>query len=318
MEDDRNTQYQQSGEGQEEMPPADQVEVKERGLLDTLLGRKKAPAEDQENKQEEALVSGMEDVKVSEPEKHHEVQEDHEGGEKKESLLAKLHRTGSSSVSSETCTIHVLVAFFCAPMNPAFIWSSVQSSDEEEEVIDENGEVVKRKKKKKGLKEKLPGHKDHDVDGQHKPYTPAPVPTYQEEEHEPYVPTPAVEPHAYKEDDDHKAYIPAPKSEEPVTTTHVHHLDNATVVQKVEETPEKGLLDKIKEKLPGGHKKPEDDAAAPAPHAEDVSSPDGQDKEKKQGLLGKIMDKIPGYNKTPAEEEHNMTSAAGEHKTSSS
>jgi hypothetical protein len=288
MEDDRNTQYQQSGEGQEEMPPADQVEVKERGLLDTLLGRKKAPAEDQENKQEEALVSGMEDVKVSEPEKHHEVQEDHEGGEKKESLLAKLHRTGSSS-----------------------------SSDEEEEVIDENGEVVKRKKKK-GLKEKLPGHKDHDVDGQHKPYTPAPVPTYQEEEHEPYVPTPAVEPHAYKEDDDHKAYIPAPKSEEPVTTTHVHHLDNATVVQKVEETPEKGLLDKIKEKLPGGHKKPEDDAAAPAPHAEDVSSPDGQDKEKKQGLLGKIMDKIPGYNKTPAEEEHNMTSAAGEHKTSSS
>jgi hypothetical protein len=292
MEDERNTQYHQSGEGQE-MPLADQVEVKERGLLDTLLGRKKTPAEDQEKQQEEALVSGMDNVKVSEPEKHHEVEkEEHEGGEKKESFLAKLHRTGSSSSSS---------------------------SDEEEEVIDENGEVVKRKKKKglkEKIKEKLPGHKDHDVDGEHKSYTPAPVPAYQEAEHKPYVPPPAVEAHAYKEDDDHKAYIPAPKPE-PVTTTHVHHDDNATVVQKVEETPEKGLLDKIKEKLPGGHKKPED-AAAPAPHAEDVSSPDGKDKEKKQGLLGKIMDKIPGYNKTPAEEDHKTSSAAGEHKTSSS
>jgi hypothetical protein len=94
MEGERNTttQYRQSGESQE-LPPADQVEVKERGLLDTLLGRKKAPAEDQEN-QEEALVSAMENVNVSEPETKHEG-----GGEKKESLLAKLHRTGSGSSS---------------------------------------------------------------------------------------------------------------------------------------------------------------------------------------------------------------------------
>jgi hypothetical protein len=340
MEAERNTttQYHQSGESQE-LPPADQVEVKERGLLDTLLGKKKAPAEDQE-KQEEALVSGMENVNVSEPETKHEVKEEHEGGGgKKESLLAKLHRTGSGSSSSS-------------------------SSDEEEEVIDENGEVVKRKKKglKEKIKEKLPGgHKDHNVEAEHKPsYTPAPVPTHvhqeaehkpyapapapayleaehnpylqapapahvhhQEAEHKPHVPPPAVETHAYKEHDDHKAYIPAtaPAAPAPVTTTHVHHDDNATVVQKVEETPEKGLLDKIKEKLPGGHKKPEDTAAATAPatHVHDVSSPDGKDKEKKQGLLGKIMDKIPGYNKTPAGEDHSEpATAAGEHKTSSS
>jgi hypothetical protein len=204
-------------------------------------------------------------------------------------------------------------------------------------------------------------HKDHDVEAEHKPsYTPAPVPThvhqeaehkpyvpapapaYQEAEHDPYVqapapghvhhqeaehkphvPPPAVETHAYKEDDDHKAYIPAtaPAAPAPVTTMHAHHDDNATVVQKVEETPEMGLLDKIKEKLPGGHKKREDTAGATAPatHVDDVSSPDGKDKEKKQGLLGKIMDKIPGYNKTPAEEDHSEpATAAGQHKTSSS
>lgn len=219
-------------------------------------------------------------------------------------------------------------------------------------MIDENGEIVKRKKKKglkEKIKEKLPGHKDHhDADAEHKPYVPPPVPAHahQEPEHKPYVPAPvpthepehkpyvpapptpiptyeaehkpyapaSVETHAYKEDDDHKAYIPPTTT--PLTTTHVHHDDNATVVQKVEETPEKGLLDKIKEKLPGGHKKPEDAPAAPHPHAEEVSSPDG--KEKKQGLLGKIMDKIPGYNKAPAEDEHKPASApaaAGEHKT---
>jgi hypothetical protein len=227
----------------------------------------------------------------------------------------------------------------------------VQSSDEEEEVIDDNGEVVKRKKKglKEKIKEKLPGgHKDHDVEAEHKPssYTPAPVPTHkpyvpapapayqeaghspyvqapapahvhhQEAEHRPYVPPPAVETHAYKEE----AHVPA-TAPAPVTTTHVHHDDNATVVQKVEETPEMGLLDKIKEKLPGGHKKPEDTTAATAPatHVDDVqSSPDGKDKEKKQGLLGRIMDKVPGYNKTPAEDHIESAATAGEHKTTSS
>ena len=185
----------------------------------------------------------------------------------------------------------------------------MQSSDEEEEVIDENGEVVRRKKKKglkEKIKEKLPGHKDHDQEGQHRTAVPAPAPA-------------PVETHVYKEDD-HKAYIPAPAPAP--TTTHVHNNDNAVVVQKVEddvktEDEKKGLLDKIKEKLPYGHKKPEDAAAAPAapahaPHTEDVSSPDAKEK----GLLGKIMDKIPGYNKGAAEEDHKAASA-GEHKTSS-
>ena len=97
MEDERNTQHHQVGEAQEKA--ADQVEVKDRGLLDTLLGRKKP--EDQEKKQqEEELATGMAKVTVAEPEKHEHKKEEHEAGEKKESLLAKLHRTSSSSVSS--------------------------------------------------------------------------------------------------------------------------------------------------------------------------------------------------------------------------
>ena len=93
MEDERNTQHHQVGEA------ADQVEVKDRGLLDTLLGRKKP-----EEHQEEELVTGMEKVTVAEPEKHEHKKEEHEAGEKKESLLAKLHRTSSSSSSVSSYT----------------------------------------------------------------------------------------------------------------------------------------------------------------------------------------------------------------------
>lgn len=174
--------------------------------------------------------------------------------------------------------------------------SSSSSDEEEEEVIDENGEVIKRKKKKglkEKLKKKLPGHKD--TEGEHVTGLPAPA---------------------------------APAS------VQTHH-DTDVVVEKVdgdvktEATPavpeeeKKGFLEKIKEKLPGGHKKPEDAAAvpvthaapapvhAPAPAAEEVSSPDAKEK---KGLLGKIMDKLPGYHKTG--EEDKAAAPAGEHKPS--
>lgn len=169
--------------------------------------------------------------------------------------------------------------------------SSSSSSDEEEEVIDDNGEVIKRKKKKglkEKIKEKLPGHKD--TEGEHKTAAPTPAP-------------------------------PVPSH---------HDDDGAVVVEKIDgevkteappapEEEKKGFLEKIKEKLPGGHKKPEDTAAVPVTHGapapvhtpgpaatEEVSSPE------KKGILGKIMDKLPGYHKTPGEEDK---AAAGEHKT---
>ncbi|KAF0934351.1 hypothetical protein E2562_024837 [Oryza meyeriana var. granulata] len=284
MEDERNTQSHQGGEATE------QVEVKDRGLFDSLLGKKK---EDQpeKKKQEEELVTGMQKVSVEEPKK----EEHHAEGEKKESLLSKLHRSSSSSSSS---------------------------SDEEEEVIDDNGEVVKRKKKKglkEKIKEKLPGHKNHDGEPAPPPVAtgfPAPAP-----------PAPVVA----------AAPTPAPA---PVVTHGGHH-DTAVPVEKIEgdhaktdashapEEEKKGFLDKIKEKLPGGHKKPEDATAAPPaaapaapspapapahppPATEEVSSPDGKEK---KGILGKIMEKLPGYHKGSGEEDKTAATTAGEHKS---
>ena len=260
MEDERNTQFHQGGEAVEKAD--DQVEVKDRGLFDSLLGKKK----EEEKKQEEALTTGMEKVSVAEPEVK---KEEHEAGQRKESLLSKLHRSSSSSSSS---------------------------SDEEEEVIDENGQVVKRKKKglKEKIKEKLPGHK------------------YQEGGHKTAAPAPA----------------PAP------VVTHGGHHDTAVAVEKIEgdvktqlppapEEEKKGLLDKTKEKLSGGYKKPEECAAAPAapaapapaPATEEVSSPDAKEK---KGILGKIMEKLPGYHKGAGKEDKTAATApAGEHKTSS-
>ncbi|XP_047082283.1 dehydrin COR410-like isoform X1 [Lolium rigidum] len=262
MEDERNTQPQQTGE-------ADQVEVTDRGFFNHLIGKKEEKVEQQKHDEAE-LSAGMEKVSVEEPaEAKHE---EHYDAEKHESLLTKLQRSSSSSSSSS-------------------------DEEEEEEVIDDNGEVIKRKKKKglkEKLKEKLPGHKDATAaEGQHATGLPAPAP-------------PAA--------------------------LQTHH-DTAVPVEKVEteavpEEEKKGFLEKIKEKLPGAHKKPEDAAVAPAvthdapapvhapaPAAEEaVSSPDGKEK---KGLLGKIMDKIPGYHKTPAAGEDDKAAApAADHKTS--
>lgn len=174
--------------------------------------------------------------------------------------------------------------------------SSSSSDEEEEEVIDDNGEVIKRKKKK-GLKEKLqgklPGHKD--TEGEHVTGLPAPA-------------------------------APASVQTHHDTDVVVEKIDGDVKTEAAPAVPEeekKGFLEKIKEKLPGGHKKPEDAAAvpvthaapapvhAPAPAPEEVSSPDAKEK---KGLLGKIMDKLPGYHKTG--EEDKAAAATGEHKPS--
>ncbi|KAM0871019.1 hypothetical protein ACQ4PT_039652 [Festuca glaucescens] len=255
MEDERNTQT-QSHQGGE----ADQVQVTDRGFFNHLVGNKEEKVEQQKHEEAE-LAAGMEKVSVEEPAEA--KKEEHEGGEKHESLLTKLQRSSSSSSSS---------------------------SDEEEEVIDDSGEVIKRKKKK-GLKEKLPGHKDT-TEGQLATGLPAPAaPAALQTHHDTAVPVETEAPPA-----------------------------------EVPEEEKKGFLEKIKEKLPGGHKKPEDAAAAPATHAapapvhapapaaEEVSSPDGKEK---KGLLGKIMDKLPGYHKTAAAGEDDKAAApAGDHKTS--
>lgn len=104
-----------------------------------------------------------------------------------------------------------------------------------------------------------------------------------------------------------------------------HEEDTSVPIEKYEEEavaqPEekKGFLDKIKEKLPGQHKKTEEAVVAPPPpppvviecYAAEESSQAGheadQPKEKK-GFLEKIKEKIPGYHPksptgSPSEEE---------------
>lgn len=68
------------------------------------------------------------------------------------------------------------------------------------------------------------------------------------------------------------------------------------------EEAKKGFMDKLKEKLPGHGKKPEDDsavAAAPvvAPPVEEAHPAE------KKGILEKIKEKLPGYHSKTVEEE---------------
>jgi hypothetical protein len=86
MEGEKN-QYQGEVGAQEE-------EVKSRGLFDFM---KKKHEKEEEKCQEEVIVSGMENVHVTEVERMETEKKDEE---KKEGLFAKLHRSDSSSSSS--------------------------------------------------------------------------------------------------------------------------------------------------------------------------------------------------------------------------
>ncbi|XP_076892284.1 dehydrin COR410-like [Bidens hawaiensis] len=193
------------------------VEQSDRGLFD-FIGKKK----EEENKCEEAVISSEfeQKVQVTEPEPKAE--------EKKESLLAKLHRSDSSSSSS---------------------------SDEE----DENGEKKKKKKSLKDkVKEKIEDHKEEKEEAKiEKLETDTCVPVEKYEEVAAPAPTPAPE-------------------------------------------EKKGFIEKIKEKLPGGHKKEEEHVAAPPPPP--PAAVEHDDKEKK-GIFEKIKEKIPGYHSKSEEEK---------------
>ncbi|KAI8024988.1 Dehydrin COR47 [Camellia lanceoleosa] len=78
-------------------------------------------------------------------------------------------------------------------------------------------------------------------------------------------------------------------------------LENCNEVGNAEATlqeEKKDFLEKIKEKLPGQHKKAEEgNPAAPPPEcAADGNSPRSETKDKK-GILEKIKEKLPGYHK---------------------
>uniref|UniRef100_A0A5B7A250 Putative phosphoprotein ECPP44-like n=1 Tax=Davidia involucrata TaxID=16924 RepID=A0A5B7A250_DAVIN len=138
-----------------------------------------------------------------------------------------------------------------------------------EEEVEEGGE--KKKKKKKGLKDKISGEK---------------------EEENTYIPI--------EKCDDEVVHAEAEKCDDEVV--HAEAMTQAPVEEK------KGFLEKIKEKLPGQHKKTEEVYPTPTPPpvecaATEVPVHEGSPKEKK-GILEKIKEKLPGYHtKTPEEEK---------------
>merc|ERR1712226_475145 len=97
------------------------------------------------------------------------------------------------------------------------------------------------------------------------------------------------------------------------TSIPVERYEEEVVVQKLPEAPlaepaqaeeKKGLLEKIKEKLPGQHKKPEEVPPSVAEYttSEPPTHHEGDVKEKK-GILEKIKEKLPGYHPKTEEEK---------------
>ena len=245
-------------------------ETKDRGLFD-FLGKKaeakptsyqheEKPASYQE---EEVIVTEFDEkAKISDHHKapapdqytssYSKVEEEEDKEKKHENLLQKLHRSNSSSSSS---------------------------SDEEEDE-----EKKKKRKEKKGLKDKIEekiSGDDHKEEGYRKEDTNVPVEKVYEEEHHHQAPAPVV--HHHEEPTDYpteenkgflekiKEKLPGHKKTEefPVAAasyeqqSHDHHAAEPPVVASYEagEEPKekKGIMEKIKEKLPGYHSKTEED-----------------------------------------------------------
>lgn len=80
--------------------------------------------------------------------------------------------------------------------------------------------------------------------------------------------------------------------------------DQVGNAEPTQQDEKKGFLEKIKEKLPGQHKKAEEVNPAPPPDqcAADGNSPGGGEAKDKKGILDKIKEKLPGYNKNDGDE----------------
>ncbi|CAA7042543.1 unnamed protein product [Microthlaspi erraticum] len=69
------------------------------------------------------------------------------------------------------------------------------------------------------------------------------------------------------------------------------------------EEEKKGFMEKLKEKLPGHAKKPEDGSPAVAPPPVVVAPVEEAHPAEKKGILEKIKEKLPGYHPKTAEDE---------------
>ncbi|KAJ4834313.1 hypothetical protein Tsubulata_014213 [Turnera subulata] len=202
------------------------VEAKDRGLFD-FVGKK-----EEEKPQEEVIASQFEEkVQVSEPEQPKTEEE-----VKDRSLLDKLRRSDSSSSSS---------------------------SDEEEDE-----EKKKKKKEKKGLKEKIKekisGDKEEEKKEEHKQHhedTTVPVevvhteaPAHPEEKKGFLEKIKEKLPGGQSKKTEEVSSAPPPPPP-PAAEVETSHTETASH----EAEPKKGILEKIKEKLPGYHPKTEEE-----------------------------------------------------------
>jgi len=152
--------------------------------------------------------------------------------------------------------------------------STSSSSSSSEEEVEEGGEKKKKKKKEqKGLKEKIQEKVHKEEDKKHgEADTAIPVETE--------------------------------KVEVEVEVVHPAPADQAEEVEK------KGFLDKIKEKLPGQHKKTEQ-VEVPLPQSSETTAPAAEgDAKDKKGFLDKIKEKLPGYHPKPNNDHEEKETAA--------
>lgn len=99
--------------------------------------------------------------------------------------------------------------------------------------------------------------------------------------------------------------VTAVSHESEASTVKVEKVEESLKVEGASEEEKKGFLEKIKEKLPGHHKKSEE-ATAPAAecasHGTKEHETEGHEGKEKKGILGKLMEKLPGYHKNGGEE----------------
>ncbi|MED6179692.1 hypothetical protein PIB30_003016 [Stylosanthes scabra] len=191
-------------------------DVTDRGVFD-FLGNKK---DSHDNKPQEEHIATDFDHKVKLSDDHPQ----HDEGEKKHSLLEKLHRSDSSSSSSS------------------------------EEEVEEDGKKIRKKKEKKGkgLKEKLEEKIGHKKEEEHHIESSGAVPVDKIKEKLPGGATKKPEEHT-------AATTTHPPAEYAETTPHHEHEAQAQAQAHGEAKEKKGILEKIKEKLPGYHPKSEED-----------------------------------------------------------
>ncbi|CAH1430997.1 unnamed protein product [Lactuca virosa] len=173
---------------------------------------------------------------------------------------------------------------------------------EEETKFDDEQQVlkVKSEKLKQDLLDFIQGHTNSSGSNVIQDKTSVPIQKYKEETHV----VQSMEKKGFiekiKSDHQDKTSVPIQKGEE----THVvQSKEKKGIIEKIKDKLHDSPIEKIKEKLPGHHKKTEEvHGAHPPTPAVVAHAHEGEHKEKK-GIFEKIKDKIPGHHPKSEEEK---------------